>query len=111
MYGKCGGCDLQHLVYSAQLAFKRERVSDALKKIGGFDVPVEEVVPSELKYRYRNKISLPVRQINNQLKIGLFAKSSHRIVETPDCFLQPAWNAALAPALRGFMEKNDNLPP
>lgn len=106
VYGKCGGCDLQHLVYSAQLAFKRERVSDALKKIGGFDVPVEEVVPSELKYRYRNKISLPVRQINNQLKIGLFAKSSHRIVETPDCFLQPAWNAALAPALRGFMEKN-----
>lgn len=105
VYGKCGGCDLQHLTYPAQLEFKRERVSDALRKIGGFEIAVAMPVPSAFTYRYRNKISLPVRETGGKLKIGLFAKSSHRIVETPDCFLQPEWNARLAPALREFMER------
>lgn len=105
VYGKCGGCDLQHLTYPAQLEFKRERVSDALRKIGGFEISVAMPVPSAFTYRYRNKISLPVRETGGKLKIGLFAKSSHRIVETPDCFLQPEWNARLAPALRGLMER------
>lgn len=106
VYGKCGGCDLQHMTYSAQLAFKRERVTDALRKIGGFEIEVEPTVESAKTYRYRNKISLPVRETGGKLKIGLFAKSSHRVVETPDCFLQPEWNTLLAPALRSFMEKN-----
>lgn len=107
VYGKCGGCDLQHMRYAAQLEFKRERVADALKKIGGFDVEVEPVEPSALQYRYRNKISLPVREANGVLKIGLFAKASHRVVETPDCVLQPEWNAQLAPRLRSFMQARD----
>lgn len=107
LFGKCGGCDLQHMSYGAQIEYKRRLVKDALSKIGGIDAEVEETEPSLFEYRYRNKISLPVRQYEGgALKIGLFAKNSHRVVETEDCLLQSEKNAAVIPVFRNFMKEN-----
>ncbi len=100
-FGKCGGCDVQHMCYDAQLEFKRGLVTDAMKKIGGFEgVAVDETVPSGETFRYRNKLSLPVRKGG---KIGLFAKGSHRVIETDDCLLQYENNRSLISALKDFM--------
>lgn len=104
LFGKCGGCDLQHLAYSAQLEFKRKTVSDALKRIGGVDAEVDEVVPSAQTLYYRNKISLPVRRTKNGVEIGLFAKGSHRVVQTNDCLLQHSWTKPLIAAFRKFVD-------
>ena len=35
VYDTCGGCQLQHLDYQAQLDLKRQRVVDAIERIGG----------------------------------------------------------------------------
>lgn len=35
VFDRCGGCDIQHMNYAAQLEFKKQTVSAALKKIGG----------------------------------------------------------------------------
>ncbi len=35
----CGGCQLQHLDYKAQLEWKRQLIQDAMQRIGGLDVP------------------------------------------------------------------------
>ncbi|HPT88290.1 MAG TPA: TRAM domain-containing protein, partial [Bacillota bacterium] len=35
VYQQCGGCQLQHMNYSAQLAIKRQQVVDAVERIGG----------------------------------------------------------------------------
>ncbi|MBQ9512017.1 MAG: class I SAM-dependent RNA methyltransferase, partial [Lachnospiraceae bacterium] len=35
---RCGGCQLQHMSYEAQLQFKQKKVCDALTRIGGFEV-------------------------------------------------------------------------
>ena len=102
VFGKCGGCDVQHMRYAAQLGFKRTLAIDALKKIGGFaSAEVGEVIPSDEVFRYRNKLSLAVRRGG---RIGLFAKGSHRVVETSDCLLQYENNRLLIAALRDFME-------
>lgn len=106
LFGKCGGCDLQHLSYAAELEFKRKLVTETLFKAGGIDFPADFVVPSDTELRYRNKISLPVRFVQGRTQIGLFAKNSHRVVETDDCLLQQDWTEPLIAALRSFMAEN-----
>lgn len=109
-FGKCGGCDLMHLSYSAQLDYKRNLVRDTLKRVGGIEAEVNPTVPSPLELRYRNKLSLPVRKSKDGIAIGLFAKSSHRVVQTTDCLLQYEWNTSLIAAVRAFMEREGVAP-
>ncbi len=104
LFNKCGGCDLQHLSYEAELKFKRALIEETFLKVGGLTVTAEEVEPSPRSLRYRNKLSLPVRCVRGETKIGLFAKNSHRIVETNDCLLQYEWNIPLIAALKEFLE-------
>ncbi len=58
---RCGGCQLQHLAYDAQLAAKRAIVGDALRRIGKLDVPDPEIVEAVEEWRYRQKISMAVK--------------------------------------------------
>lgn len=62
LFGKCGGCDLMHLSYAAQLRFKREAVRDALRKIAHLEPDIADCVPSDDVLGCRNKLSLPVRK-------------------------------------------------
>ena len=105
-FGKCGGCAVMHLSYDAQLRVKREMVYDTLKKVGGLDVCVDPVVASDKIFGYRNKMSLPVREDRGELKIGLFATASHRVVPTDNCLLQPEWNEKIISITGKFIENN-----
>jgi 23S rRNA (uracil1939-C5)-methyltransferase len=56
-YPACGGCRFQDLAYEAQLEAKAEQVRDALVRIGGVrEPPLEEIVPAESIFHYRNKL-------------------------------------------------------
>lgn len=58
-YGHCGGCQLQHLAYPAQLAAKREIVRDQLTRLGRLpDANVRPVIGMADPWRYRNYASL-----------------------------------------------------
>jgi len=57
---QCGGCQLQHLAYDAQLAAKRRIVGDALRRIGKLDIPDPEIVEAIEEWRYRAKVSMAV---------------------------------------------------
>lgn len=107
-FEKCGGCQLQHLSYPAQLSFKRELVQNCLKKIGGLDVKVAETVPAPKQYGYRNKLALPVGIGDDGKTVtGFFAPRSHRIVPINSCPLQAEWSGALISALTAFMKDNN----
>jgi len=67
----CGGCQLQHLSYDAQLAAKRAIVGDALRRIGKLDVADPEIVEAVDEWRYRAKISLAVKQVGRTDPKGL----------------------------------------
>ncbi len=89
IFGKCGGCTLQHLDYSAQLAYKRKVVEDALTRLGGLkDITVSPVIGMDEPWQYRNKGSFPLAEIDGRVQAGFFAPRSHRLIPTEDCLIQ-----------------------
>ncbi|MBQ9118182.1 MAG: 23S rRNA (uracil(1939)-C(5))-methyltransferase RlmD [Clostridia bacterium] len=104
---KCGGCDLQHLSYAGQLAFKRGLVQDALKKIGGIETAVGDTVPCEKEYAYRNKLQLPVSvDKDGQTVVGFYATRSHRIVPLERCDIHPSWAETLISVFKEYVKKS-----
>jgi 23S rRNA (uracil1939-C5)-methyltransferase len=61
-YDRCGGCQLQHIEYGAQLRAKAGIVADAFRRLGGLDVPTVEVEPSPRQLGYRNRISVVLQR-------------------------------------------------
>jgi len=59
---KCGGCQLQHMRYDAQLEAKRGIIRDALTRIGSRAVERPDIVASEKQWRYRSKLTLALRR-------------------------------------------------
>lgn len=105
LFGKCGGCTMQHIKYADQLRIKKEFVETALKK-AGVRAAVCPTVASDKILRYRNKMSLPAGIVAGETEVGLYAFNSHRIVPCDDCLLQPEWNAAVISAFRGFLRES-----
>ena len=57
VYGYCGGCQYQHLEYSAQLEWKTAQVADLLRLQAGLELPVLPAIASPQTYAYRSKIT------------------------------------------------------
>ncbi|HEY1389680.1 MAG TPA: class I SAM-dependent RNA methyltransferase [Ktedonobacterales bacterium] len=94
VFGECGGCQLQHMDYEAQLTWKRERVVAALQEAGFSDPPVEPALGCESPWGYRNHMRFSV---NWEGQPGLTARGSHRILPLTACPLaHPRINDALA---------------
>ncbi|CCO09321.1 23S rRNA (uracil(1939)-C(5))-methyltransferase RlmD [Desulforamulus hydrothermalis] len=81
---QCGGCQLQHLNYQAQLAQKREMVQAALTRLGGLGgVEVNPTLGMADPWHYRNKIHLQVMQEAGRVKLGFYAEGSYRLAAGP----------------------------
>ena len=59
-YGRCGGCDFRHMDREEELDAKRQRVQDALRRIGGSDVTVEGILSGG--HRRRRAAALPQQE-------------------------------------------------
>ncbi|TCZ78460.1 23S rRNA (uracil(1939)-C(5))-methyltransferase RlmD [Paenibacillus albiflavus] len=118
IYSKCGGCQLQHLSYEAQLRWKRQLVIDNLERIGKLKVADSEgndeastegkqtnspsagekqtnsgivVYPTlgmKDPWRYRNKAQVPMGEEQGGLVGGFYAQGSHRIIDMDTCLIQ-----------------------
>lgn len=100
-YGNCGGCQFRHMAYEEELEAKRQRVEDALRRIGGVDCPVPVIHGAENTRRYRNKVQFPVADG----AIGYYQGRTHKVVDIKDCLLQPELDTACRAAVKGWMER------
>ncbi|MCD4784587.1 MAG: 23S rRNA (uracil(1939)-C(5))-methyltransferase RlmD [Candidatus Eremiobacteraeota bacterium] len=113
IYYKCGGCQLQHLSYAAQLIYKRKLVQEALEHLGGVrDIRVDDVVESPEPWNYRNKMQVvaaskpflpPSKKFS--LYFGLYAKHTHQVIKMDECAIQHPLNNTLLKAARDIIEK------
>lgn len=85
---KCGGCQLMHIAYSAQLKFKQNTVLNNLMRIGGFNnIRIEPIVGADEPIGYRNKMIFSVGYENERVICGFYAPQSHKIISADRCLL------------------------
>ena len=101
-FPRCGGCQLRHLSYAEELEFKRTKVADALRRLGGSDVEVPPVLGAARPDRYRNKVQFPVAK---GPKIGFYRARSHEVIDVEDCLLQPEAAGRLRRAVKDWMAR------
>ena len=98
---RCGGCQIQHLLYEAQLDAKRGILYDSLTRIGRLQVEQPAVEPSEKPWRYRRKLTLALRKRDGAWIAGLHRFDAQDVFELRDCLITHedvlgAWTAVLA---------------
>jgi len=103
VYTRCGGCQLQHMDYRAQLLVKQRLVAAALRRVGGLDdVAVRPTIGATDPWHYRNKAQFPIGAATGargHVAGGLYARGTHEIIDFDDCLIQhPVNNAILAAA-------------
>ncbi len=82
VFGRCGGCQYQHMTYARQLLLKRDQVVDVLRRLGGVEgLEVEPTVPSPDEFAYRNRVTVHVRKG----AVGFFGARSRNVVDVLNC--------------------------
>ena len=89
-YYKCGGCQLQHMTYQAQLNMKKEQVINLFQRKAGFkDTVIHDTVGMDNPWYYRNKSQIPVGKNDEQNVImGYYRQRSHQIIDMDECLIQ-----------------------
>ena len=89
LYGRCGGCDLQHATYNAQIRLKREILTESLKRTAGDifsdpEISLQSALTSPQEFGYRQRIRL---QVNDKGQYGFFHTGSHVLETVSKCLL------------------------
>jgi len=116
IYYQCGGCQLQHIDYDAQLFHKTKAVKDSLEHLAQLDdVKVHPCRRMETPWSYRNKVQVVVAAkpfLKNHkttekfsLFLGLYAQGTHRVVKMDECLIQDALNNKVLQVAREAMER------
>ena len=103
VFGTCGGCDWLHLPYDFQLLYKQQMIEQLFGEIPGAREVTRPIMASPQPQRYRNKAFLPVRMVNGQPQVGMFARRSHEVIAHEDCLLQPPLFDHIAATFRGYL--------
>lgn len=90
-FGACGGCDLQHLDYAAQVAWKQTQLVETLQHLGGVtSLPPVTVHPMTDPWHYRNKMEFSFGEEGGRIVAGLHQRGSfQRIVKLEHCWIAP----------------------
>ncbi len=93
-FGRCGGCQLQHIDYAEQLVLKTELVREQLRRIGRFeDPPVAAALGMAHPWGYRNHMRFTVRRDGD---VGFMERGTHRFLRVDRCLIaHDAVNAVL----------------
>ncbi|EAF0694732.1 23S rRNA (uracil(1939)-C(5))-methyltransferase RlmD, partial [Listeria monocytogenes] len=105
----CGGCQLQHVAYSAQLELKRDIVIQSIEKHTKIDptkLKIRPTIGMEDPWRYRNKSQFQTRMVGSgQVETGLFGANSHQLVPIEDCIVQQPVTIKVTNFVRDLLEK------
>ncbi|CAG7647897.1 23S rRNA (uracil-C(5))-methyltransferase RlmCD [Paenibacillus solanacearum] len=99
VYDRCGGCQLQHLAYPAQLRAKEELIREAFHRYTDTApeaLPLRPIAGMDDPWGYRNKAQLQVGNVDGHVLTGLYSPGTHKLVDISGCPVQhPAINTVV----------------
>jgi 23S rRNA (uracil1939-C5)-methyltransferase len=114
-FGMCGGCAMQHLEPSAQVAAKQRVLEDNLSRIGKVrpEVMLRPIYGPDWGYRYRARLSVRNVQKKGGVLIGFHERKSSFIADMKSCEILPPMVSAMLVPLRhlvGSLSLVDRIP-
>jgi 23S rRNA (uracil1939-C5)-methyltransferase len=86
VYSQCGGCQLQHMDYKAQLNGKQIILEEAFSRYAGIEhLPMRPIIGMNDPWDYRNKAQLQLRYEKGKVLAGLYAEGSHDLIPAQNC--------------------------
>jgi 23S rRNA (uracil1939-C5)-methyltransferase len=100
----CGGCTFQNTTYKYELAYKKKKVEEALKRIAKIDVKVDDVVGMDNPTHYRNKIQVPFGTENKHVVYGFYKSNTHKIIPIQSCDIEDELAGPILKTIAALME-------
>lgn len=106
-FGKCGGCQYQHIDYATQLRLKHKQIADLFERVG--KIPSDKiapVIPCPQPYGYRNRIMIRSQwnKPEQKLNIGFVRWDGGLVEDIEECKIAE-------PALNGQIQRVRKNPP
>lgn len=101
VYKKCGGCQLLHMDYEAQLRLKKEQLQTLLKPYG----KLEGILGMEAPEHYRYKVHAVFGRDNRgNIISGVYKEGTHILVPVEKCLLENEKADAIIQTIRGMLK-------
>ncbi|HLW78097.1 MAG TPA: class I SAM-dependent RNA methyltransferase [Terriglobia bacterium] len=96
-FGRCGGCQYQHLGADLQTAYKRDILRETLRPLGRITWDRDIPLHAASSWQYRNQAELKVGRLGDgKVALGFFAAESHHLIPIDACLiLSPRLDAIL----------------
>jgi 23S rRNA (uracil1939-C5)-methyltransferase len=94
-FGACGGCQLQHAAYRAQVRMKTEILHETLERAGLGSLPEVQVHAAE-PWGYRNRVRLRVAFVDGAIRLGYNRRGGNEFLPIQECPIAAPllWRAA-----------------
>lgn len=100
-FNECGGCQLQHLSYEGQSAFKQKTIEKLMNKYH----KVNDILTMEDPFYYRNKVHSTVAQdVKGKIVSGIYREHTHRVIPIEQCAIQDKRADEIITSIREIMK-------
>ena len=83
---KCGSCQLIDKEYNETLNIKLKYVNELFKK-NNIKYQITEINPSPMHTKFRNKMIVGFRYVNNNIIAGFYEENSHKVIAMDNCLM------------------------
>lgn len=104
-FGRCGGCSMQHLEFSAQVVSKQKVLVDNLKHIGNCESEniLQPILGTPWNYRHRARMSARFVRKKDSALLGFREKGSSYVADMSECHVLPKHISNLIPHMRELL--------
>ncbi|TFG83617.1 MAG: class I SAM-dependent RNA methyltransferase [Spirochaetales bacterium] len=115
LYGRCGGCNLMHMDYQAQIEAKKGVLRDALRRVGSVSETIAIEAEASSPFEYRNRAQFRVTPDGS---LGYMQRGSVASIPVPACpiltpalgdWLRVAWNGGGWKERSGYLAGKDRF--